>query len=156
MDKWISHQADPAIDRPEAIRRFVELGAEGQKMSAEKLQALQNTLAEMLSEPPLLSTNTEPSPPSFFDEEPAEQTPADASADAGNLAMRERAKSLLAGLELDTAIRLRWSLRGIKAKRTTFTPVSPSDLRTLIELGLVEMRDDLPTLTNEGHQALDQ
>jgi hypothetical protein len=29
-------------------------------------------------------------------------------------------------------------------------------LKTLIEMGLVEMRDDAPMLTNEGHQAVDQ
>ena len=61
----------------------------------------------------------------------------------------------LTGLDRDTAIRLRWALRDIKAKRTKLTPVSPSDLKTLLEMGLVEMRDDTPLLTNEGHQALD-
>ena len=65
-------------------------------------------------------------------------------------------RSPLAGLDLDTAIRLRWALRDIKAKRTKLTPVSPSDLKTLIEMGLVEMRDDAPMLNNEAHQALDQ
>jgi hypothetical protein len=48
------------------------------------------------------------------------------------------------------------ALRDIKAKRTKLTPVSPSDLKTLTEMGLVEMRDDAPILTNEGHQALDK
>ena len=62
----------------------------------------------------------------------------------------------LSSLDLDTAIRLRWALRDIKAKRTKLTPVSPSDLKTLIEMGLVEMRDDAPMLSNEAHQALDQ
>jgi hypothetical protein len=62
----------------------------------------------------------------------------------------------LTGLDLDTAIRLRWTLRDIKAKRTKITTVSPSDLKTLIEMGLVKMRDETPMLTNEGHQALDQ
>ena len=61
-----------------------------------------------------------------------------------------------AGLDLDTAIRLRWALRDIKGKRTKLTPVSPSDLKTLLEMGLIEMRDDAPLLTNEGHQAVDQ
>ena len=46
--------------------------------------------------------------------------------------------SPLVGLDLDTAIRLRWALRDIKAKRTKLTPVSPTDLGTLIEMGLVE------------------
>jgi hypothetical protein len=36
------------------------------------------------------------------------------------------------------------------------TPVSPGDFKTLIEMGLVEMDDEAPRLTNEGHQALDQ
>jgi hypothetical protein len=63
--------------------------------------------------------------------------------------------SRLAGLDLDTAIHLRWVLRDIKAKRTNLSPVSPDDLRTLIEMGLVAMQDDVPELTDEGHRALD-
>jgi hypothetical protein len=56
----------------------------------------------------------------------------------------EQPHSVLAGLNLDTAIRLRWALRDIKAKRTKLSPVSPDDLTALIELGLVEMRDGAP------------
>jgi len=70
--------------------------------------------------------------------------------------MAEQTRSLWTGLDLDTAIRLRWALRDIKAKRTKLTPVSPGDLKTLVEMGLVEMSDDAPLLTNEGHQAIDQ
>ena len=70
--------------------------------------------------------------------------------------MAEQTGSLWAGLDLDTAIRLRWALRDIKAKRTKLTPVSPSDLKTLLEMGLINMSFDAPLLTNEGHQALDQ
>jgi len=61
----------------------------------------------------------------------------------------------LAGIDLDRAIRFRWALRDIKARRTKLTPVNPDDLKTLIEVGLVEMRDDVPVLTNEGHRAID-
>jgi hypothetical protein len=71
-------------------------------------------------------------------------------------AMAEQTSSPWVGLDLDTAIRLRWALRDIKAKRTKLMPVSPGDLETLIEMGLVEIRDDAPVLSNEGHQALDQ
>jgi len=46
-------------------------------------------------------------------------------------------------------------LRDIKAKRTKFSPVSPDDLRILVEMNLVEMRDDVPVLTNEGHRAIE-
>ena len=69
--------------------------------------------------------------------------------------MPDQPRSVLDGLNLDTAIRLRWALRDIKAKRTKFTPVSQNDLMALIELGLIEMRDEEPMLTDEGHRALD-
>src|SRR5437016_5807052 len=143
----------PAIDSFRGHPPAGRVGANGGKMSTEKLQSL---LADILSEPPLILTNTKPAPPTFFDEEPgdaaqepgevavnadqnfltdqrlsvadigltreaiheppkihdaekeslgivrqtlAEQIPADAPADAGNLAIRaEQAKSLLAGL----------------------------------------------------------
>jgi hypothetical protein len=56
---------------------------------------------------------------------------------------------------LERAIALRWTLRDIKAKRLKLSPVSDADLRALIDLGLVEMRDDAPVLTNAGHAVLD-
>jgi hypothetical protein len=46
-------------------------------------------------------------------------------------------------------------LRDIKANRTKLSPVSPDDLRTLVEMGLVEMLDDEPVLTDAGHCAVD-
>lgn len=60
-----------------------------------------------------------------------------------------------AHLDLDRAIALRWVLRDIRAGRLKLTPVSESDLVTLTELGLIEMRDDLPALTQAGHDAVD-
>jgi hypothetical protein len=57
--------------------------------------------------------------------------------------------------DLEHAIALRWALRDIKAKRLKLSPVSAGDLHTLLELGLVEMRDDAPVLTNAGHAVLD-
>ena len=126
----------------------------------DKLQALDSTLTEVFREPPI-SSKTEPVPTTSFDqptnEEPADQAAVDAPPEAGNPSIRaEQAKPLLAGLDLDTAIRLRWALRDIKAKRTKLAPVITSDLKTLIEMGLVEMCDEAPMLTNEGHQAIDQ
>jgi hypothetical protein len=60
-----------------------------------------------------------------------------------------------AHLGLERAIALRWTLRDIKAKRLKLSPVSAGDLNILTELGLVEMRDDVPVLTNAGHNVLD-
>jgi hypothetical protein len=60
-----------------------------------------------------------------------------------------------AGLDLERAIALRWVLRDIKGKRLKLSPISENHLSTLTDLGLVEMRDNLPTLTEAGHAALD-
>ena len=135
-------------------------------MSTEKPQSL---LAGILVEPPLISTNTEPS---AFDEEPApptlsnqpnnvepavEAAAADLAAEAESAVRRaQEAKSLLAGLDLDTAIRLRWVMRDIRAKRTKLSPVSENDLATLTDLGFVEMREELPRLTGLGFLAVDE
>ena len=47
-------------------------------------------------------------------------------------------------------VRLRWTLHEIKSQRTELVPVSPDDLRILIDMGLVEMRDDIPVVTPAG------
>jgi hypothetical protein len=60
-----------------------------------------------------------------------------------------------ANFDLERAIGLRWTLRDIKARRLKLLPVSDLDLRALIDLGLVELRDDAPVLTNAGHAVLD-
>lgn len=67
----------------------------------------------------------------------------------------KHAKSLLAELDLNTAIHLRWVMRDIRSKRTKFSPVSANDLTALMDLGLVEMREELPRLTALGVLALD-
>jgi hypothetical protein len=60
-----------------------------------------------------------------------------------------------ARLSLERAIALRWALRDIKAKRQKLSPVSEADLATLTELGLIEIGEDGPALTQAGHNALD-
>jgi hypothetical protein len=57
-------------------------------------------------------------------------------------------------LDVDTAIRLRWALRDIKGKRLRLSPVDAEDLRMLVEMGWVEMRDEVPVITNEGDRVL--
>ena len=61
----------------------------------------------------------------------------------------------LTDLGLERAIALRWVLRDIEAKRLKLSPVSPIDLNILTELGLIEIRDDVPVLTNAGHAAIE-
>lgn len=78
------------------------------------------------------------------------------STDTENAETRaQQAKALLHGLDLNTAIHLRWVMRDIQSKRTKFSPVSADDLTTLLELGLVEIREELPRLTGLGLLALD-
>ena len=135
-------------------------GAEGQEMTAQSFQRLDEMVAELFREGSPISTDVEPVLADSVDQtgsdEPAfEADLVETMGDGGNAAaMAQQAESALAGLDLDTAIRLRWALRDIKATRTKFSPVSPDDLTTLIELGLVEIRDDVPALTPEGDRAL--
>jgi hypothetical protein len=130
-------------------------------MSKDKLQNLDSVLAEIFREPPLISTNIEPSPATSSDqpneEQPAVQAPeVDTPPDAENAVRRtEQAKSLLAGLGLDTAIRLRWAMRDIRGKRTKLSPVSENDLAALMDMGFVEMREGIPRLTGLGVLVLD-
>jgi hypothetical protein len=60
-----------------------------------------------------------------------------------------------AKFDLIRAIALRWTLRDIRGERLKLSPVSDSDLRVLIELGLVEMQNDAPILTAAGRIALE-
>ena len=130
-------------------------------MSTDKLQEMDKVLAEIFREPPLISTHIEPPPVTSFDpsneEEPSAQAPAvDAPPDAEDRVRRaEQAKSLLEGLGLETAIRLRWAMRDIRAKRTKLTPVSENDLAALMDLGFVEMQEGVPRLTGLGVLTLD-
>ncbi len=60
-----------------------------------------------------------------------------------------------AEFSLETAIGLRWALRDIQARRLKLSPVSDQDLDVLSELGLVEVRDEGPVLTQAGTAVLD-
>jgi hypothetical protein len=57
-------------------------------------------------------------------------------------------------VDRDRAIALRWVLRDIKTNRLKWWPVNQYDLRDLIDMGLVEMRNDAPVLTNAGVNAI--
>jgi hypothetical protein len=54
----------------------------------------------------------------------------------------------------DRAIVLRWVLRDIKANRLNLSPVDQRDLLDLIDMGLVEIRNDVPLLTSAGDNAI--
>ncbi|MGN8545338.1 hypothetical protein [Bradyrhizobium sp. CCBAU 53421] len=58
--------------------------------------------------------------------------------------------SELKRLPLDEAIRLRWVLRDIRARRFIVSPLDPADVQKLTQMGYVEIRDTLPALTTMG------
>ncbi|MCP1732783.1 hypothetical protein [Bradyrhizobium elkanii] len=49
---------------------------------------------------------------------------------------------------------MRWTLRDIQAGRLKLSPVSDEDLHVLAELGLIELHDDEPGLTEAGAAVL--
>jgi hypothetical protein len=55
---------------------------------------------------------------------------------------------------LERAIALRWVLRDIQSRRLKMSPVSDEDLRVLSELGLIEILDEGPVLTQAGTAVL--
>jgi len=59
-------------------------------------------------------------------------------------------KTGLASLGLDNAIRLRWALRDVHAKRLSWWPVAPEDLQILKDMGYIEIVDDEPVITLSG------
>lgn len=56
----------------------------------------------------------------------------------------------LASLGLDSAIRLRWALRDIHAKRLKLSPLAAEDLQILKDMGYVEIVEDEPVITLSG------
>ena len=60
----------------------------------------------------------------------------------------------LKDFDLDKAIALRWVLRDILGNRLKLSPLDGEDLRTLMDLGFVGMRDDDPVVTANGLAAL--
>lgn len=60
-----------------------------------------------------------------------------------------------AAVDRDRMIVLRWVLRDIRSNRLKWSPINQHDLRALIEMEFVEMRDGIPALTNKGARAID-
>jgi len=61
-----------------------------------------------------------------------------------------QSKSGLTTLGLDNAIRLRWALRDIHAKRLKLSPITPEDLQTLKDMGYVEIVEGELVITRSG------
>jgi hypothetical protein len=117
------------------------------------------SLLSTMFHPQPRTVESDPSPASIASQpDPVESTTkfvaVALAAETESADMRAQARSPLAELDLDTAIRLRWVMRDIRSRRTKLSPVSDNDLKTLMDLGLVEMRAELPSLTTLGVLAL--
>jgi hypothetical protein len=53
-------------------------------------------------------------------------------------------------------IDLRWTLRDIRARRFKIAPISAVTIQQLSDLGLIEMLDDEPVLTEAGVAKIDR
>jgi hypothetical protein len=153
--------------QPDNAGMLVETVAHQSDAKSALVQPTKSLLTEMRA---LVSTDAKSTSPTFEEkrwrppvpDQPANEVPTPqavavaSSADTENAVKRaQQGKSLLAELDLNTAIRLRWVMRDIRSKRTKFSPVSADDLTALLELGLVEIRDEIPRLTGLGFLALD-
>lgn len=117
------------------------------------------SLLSTMFHPQPRTVESDPSPASIASQpDPVESTTkfvaVALAAETESADMRAQARSPLAELDLDTAIRLRWVMRDIRSRRTKLSPVSDNDLKTLMDLWLVEMRAELPSLTTLGVLAL--
>ena len=59
-------------------------------------------------------------------------------------------KRRLDGLGVNNAVCLRWVLRDINGQRLDWSRPDPNDLRFLQAMGLIEIRDGVPALTQDG------
>jgi hypothetical protein len=102
----------------------------------------------------------EPKPKTAFDLPAHEQVAPSPPADRQAAPMSPLLKAIVkpdiytAPADRDRAIVLRWVLRDIKANRLKLSPVDQRDLQELIDMGLVEVRNDAPVLTNAGVNAI--
>src|SRR5260370_40513082 len=114
-------------------------------MTPDRLQALDEMVTELFRDGAPISTRGEPSPATSLDQpstaEPAlEASIIEIASDEGNATtMAEQPGSApLAGLDLDTAIRLPWGLRAIKNQRTKLSPVRTGDIMKWADLRSIE------------------
>ncbi|MEH2474111.1 hypothetical protein V1281_004705 [Nitrobacteraceae bacterium AZCC 2161] len=53
-------------------------------------------------------------------------------------------------------IDLRWTLRDIRSNRQWLLPLNSEHVRELVERGFIELRDDIPVITEAGLVELDR
>jgi hypothetical protein len=145
------HHMDSAIEGSPSLSNLLEvLGGERGEPSPEGIQSI-------IVGRPLISPSIEASELGATSDLPA-HTPAPADRRADPIAPLLKAivepGIYTVPADRERAVALRWVLRDIKANRLKLSPIDQQDLRDLIDMGLVEMRNDAPVLTNAGVSAI--
>jgi hypothetical protein len=139
-------EGERAEPNPGAIRPF-------------DVRSVQLTVGSPTPLPPSDLTE-KPEPETVFDLPAYPQAAPSASADGQAATISPLLKAIVgpdiytAPTDRERAIVLRWVLRDIKADRLKLSPIDQHDLGDLIDMGLVEMRNGAPVLTNAGVDAI--
>ena len=155
------HHLHSAIEGSPSLSNLLEVleGERGEPTEGIRpinVHSVQLTVGSPTAQPP--SDNTVvPKPEAAFDL-PARTPSAPAHGQASPMSPLLKAivepDIYTAPADRERAIVLRWVLRDIKANRLKLSPVDQLDLRDLIDMGLVEMRNDAPVLTPAGVDAI--
>jgi hypothetical protein len=133
-----------------------ELRPEGEEVRSINVNSVQVTFGSPITTP----SSEVPKPDATSDLHAPAQAAASDPSDRQVAPMSPLLKAIVepdiytAPADRERAIALRWVLRDIKANRLKLSPVDQQDLRDLIDMGLVEMRNDAPALTNAGVSAI--
>jgi hypothetical protein len=159
------HHMDSEVERSPALNNLLEvLEGERGELSPEGIRSISVHSVQLTVGSPIISPSPEPlrgHKPDAASGLPAHtQASPTAPADGRTAPMSPLLKAIVepdiytAPADRDRAIILRWVLRDIKANRLKLSPIDQQDLRDLIEMQLVEVRDDGSVLTNAGVSAI--
>jgi hypothetical protein len=156
------HHMHSEIEGPSSLNDVLQGVLEGERGEAKpegggvrsiNFQSVQVTSGSPITRPPS-EVSEIPDPDASYDlPSHTEAAPFAPSADLPDVPMSPLLKAVVepdiytAPGDRERAIALRWVLRDIKANRLKLSPVDQQDLRDLIDMGLVEMRNDAPMLT---------
>lgn len=144
------------------IETAASLNATQNRQSPETLSPISNVSVELAAGPPISNptkyepeeageplrwTHTTPTAPTI-----AETRTTNENSDSLHAIIEPRVVTKSA--DRDRAIALRWTLRDIRAGRLQLSPVCPTDLNNLIAMGLVELKNGAPQLTQAGERAI--
>jgi hypothetical protein len=161
----LEHRIESEIEGSPSLNNLLEvLEGERGEPSSERVRSINVHSVQVTVGSPIISPSPEPperpKPDAGSDLPAHPQSATSAPSDRQMAPTSPLLKAIVepdiytAPADRERAIALRWVLRDIKANRLKLSPVDQQDLRDLIDTGLVEMRNDVPVLTNAGVSAI--